>query len=109
MTYVVTDACIGVKDQSCMEVCPESCIFSEDIDDISYIDPNRCIDCGLCKEACAVGAIFADFALPKAQAEFLALNDYWFKHKTGVRERIKEIAAEVGAPVAPVAPVAPRL
>lgn len=101
MTYVITEACIGVKDQSCMEVCPESCVFSEDIDDMSYIDPNRCIDCGVCMEACAMGAIYPDFALPKASLEFLALNDYWFKHKTGVRARVLEIAADVGSPIAP--------
>lgn len=102
MTYVVTEACIGVKDQSCMEVCPEFCIFSEDVDDISFIDPNRCTDCGVCKEACAMGAIFRDVSVPKASVEFIALGEYWFRHKTGVRARIKEIAADVGAPIAPI-------
>ncbi len=104
MTYVITEACIGVKDQSCVEVCPESCIFSEDIDEISTIDPNRCTDCGLCMEACAVGAIYPDIAVPRASREFIALSDYWFKHKTGVRKRILEIAEDVGAPVAPRSP-----
>lgn len=85
-----------------MEVCPEFCIFSEDVDDISFIDPNRCTDCGVCKEACAMGAIFRDVSVPKASVEFIALGEYWFRHKTGVRARIKEIAADVGAPIAPI-------
>ncbi|MFN3231164.1 MAG: indolepyruvate ferredoxin oxidoreductase subunit alpha [Alphaproteobacteria bacterium] len=98
MTYVVTEACIGVKDQACMEVCPEFCIFAEDADVMSFIDPNRCSDCGACAEACSMGAIFSDKALPRASEEFLAINAYWFKHKTGVRQRITEIAEETGAP-----------
>ncbi len=98
MTYVVTEACIGVKDQACMEVCPEFCIFAEDEDLMSFIDPNRCTNCGACAEACSMGAIFADVNVPKGSLEFIAINDYWFKHKTGVRTRIAEIAEETGAP-----------
>ena len=30
-------------------------------------------------------------ALPAASREFLGLNDYWFRHKTGVRARVREI------------------
>ena len=26
MTYVITEACIGVKDRSCVDVCPVDCI-----------------------------------------------------------------------------------
>jgi len=101
MTFVVTEACIGVKDQSCMEVCPEYCIYSEEPDLMSFIDPNRCTNCGACAAACTMGAIFPDVAIPRASREFIAINDYWFKHKTGVRQRIREIAAEIGAPTAP--------
>ena len=96
MTYVVTEACIGVKDQACMEVCPEYCIYSEDVDDMSFIDPNQCTDCGVCMAACTIQAIFSDLNIPKASVEFIALNDIWFKRRTGVRQRIKEIAAELG-------------
>lgn len=101
MTYVVTEACIGVKDQACMEVCPEYCIFAEDEDLMSFIDPNQCTDCAVCLEACTIGAIFADDRIPKESVEFIAINEVWFKHKTGVRERILEIAEEVGSPVPP--------
>jgi NAD-dependent dihydropyrimidine dehydrogenase PreA subunit len=27
MTYVITEPCIGTKDQSCVEVCPVDCIY----------------------------------------------------------------------------------
>ncbi|MGE0666271.1 MAG: 4Fe-4S dicluster domain-containing protein [Sphingomonadales bacterium] len=96
MTYVITEACIGVKGEGCMEVCPEYAIFSEPADDMSFIDPNRCTDCGACMAACVVGAIFPGTRVPNASAEFLGINDYWFKHKTGVRERVREIGLALG-------------
>lgn len=96
MAYVVTEACIGVKGQGCMEVCPEFCIFTEPVDDMSYIDPARCTDCGACMEACVVNAIFPDQGVPRSSSEFIHLNESWFRHKTGVRKRVREIAVEIG-------------
>lgn len=96
MTYVVTEACIGVKGEACMEVCPEFCIFSEPADDMSFIDPNKCTDCGVCMAACVVGAIYPAWEVPAASTEFVALNEYWFKHKTGVRKRVRELAPAFG-------------
>lgn len=101
MTYVVTEACIGVKGEACMEVCPEFCIFSEPADLMSFIDPARCNNCGACLEACVVSAIYPDNRLPTASAEFALLNASWFRQRTGVRQRITEIAVEIGAPIAP--------
>ncbi|MGI9328794.1 MAG: 4Fe-4S dicluster domain-containing protein [Pseudomonadales bacterium] len=96
MTYVVTEACIGVKGEACMEVCPEFCIFTEPEDHMTYIDPARCIDCGACMAACVVGAIFPEPGVPRASTEFIHLNESWFRHKTGVRNRVREIADEMG-------------
>ncbi len=96
MTYVVTETCIGVKGEACMEVCPEHCIFSEPVDDMSFIDPARCTNCGACMAACVVGAIYPEEALPRDSAEFVYINRDWFRHRTGVRQRVREIAAEIG-------------
>ncbi len=30
MTYVIAEPCIGVKDSSCVEVCPVDAIFADD-------------------------------------------------------------------------------
>ncbi len=79
-----------------MAVCPEFCIFSEPEDDMSFIDPARCTDCGACMEACVVNAIYPEDALPKASREFTHINASWFGHKTGVRARVREIAEEMG-------------
>ena len=96
MTYVVTETCIGVQGEACMEVCPEFCIFSEPADHMSYIDPARCTDCGACAAACVVEAIYPADQVPKASREFVHINEAWFGHKNGVRNRVKELATELG-------------
>ena len=100
MTYVVTEACIGVRGEACMEVCPEFCIFSEPEDLMSFIDPARCTSCGACMEACVVNAIYPDSRLPAGSREFRSINESWFRRRAGVRKRIYEIALEIGAPIA---------
>ena len=51
----VTDACQGCLAQPCKEVCPRDAI--EIYNGKSHIDPEKCIKCGKCKDACAYGAI----------------------------------------------------
>jgi ferredoxin len=94
MTFVVTEACIGVNDQSCIAVCPEDCIVSRLADRISVIDPARCTNCNVCFEACVVGAIFPEELVPPESKEFIALNALWFEDKEAMRARIQEIIDE---------------
>ena len=72
MPYVVTEPCIGVKDKSCMTVCPVDCIY--EIDNMVVIHPDECIDCGLCEPECPVTAIFVDTDVPEQWAEFIEKN-----------------------------------
>ena len=58
MTYVITEPCIGTKDQSCVEVCPLDCIY--DAGDHFMINPEECIDCGACEPECPVEAIYPE-------------------------------------------------
>ena len=46
MTYIITEPCIDVKDQSCVEVCPVDCIHSDEEARILYVNPDECIDSG---------------------------------------------------------------
>ena len=46
MAYVIVQPCIGLKDASCVEVCPVDCIHSDDASEMYFIDPDECIDCG---------------------------------------------------------------
>ncbi|MEO1061050.1 MAG: 4Fe-4S binding protein [Actinomycetota bacterium] len=88
MTYVIAEACVGVKDQSCVEVCPVDCIHTEHADEICYIDPDACIDCDACLVACPVGAIYAEADVPAASAPWTAINADWFRDKAATRARV---------------------
>ena len=46
-----------------------------------YIDPEECIDCDACVEACPVDACFAEDQLPDEWAEFAQRNAAYFAGK----------------------------
>jgi NAD-dependent dihydropyrimidine dehydrogenase PreA subunit len=97
MAYVITQPCIDVKDKSCVDVCPVSCIYieSDDLDHKLYIHPDECIDCGACEPECPVTAIFEESAVPDEWKEFIELDKRWTTggedDKNAVRARIAEI------------------
>ena len=102
MTFVITQPCIDVQDQSCVEVCPVDCIhFEEGEDRMLYIDPVACIDCGACEPACPVDAIFDEPDLPDDQAHFTAINELWYSDAPAARAQAGGGAAPAAAPPAP--------
>ena len=70
MAYTITQPCIDVKDHACVEVCPVECIHPGDYkgQEFMIIDPEVCINCGLCLPECPVGAIVASEDEDKAYA-----------------------------------------
>ncbi len=80
MTYVITKACIGVKDASCVEVCPVRCISTTDAEEMYFIDSETCINCSYCEPVCPVNAIFDEFKVPSDQREFLRKNREFFQN-----------------------------
>jgi ferredoxin len=72
MTYVVTDKCIRCKYTDCVEVCPVDCFHEGP--NMLVIDPDGCIDCGLCVPECPVEAILTADEVPEARRDFVALN-----------------------------------
>jgi len=58
MTYVVTDNCIACKYTDCVEVCPVDCFYEGE--NMLVINPDECIDCGVCEPECPADAIKAD-------------------------------------------------
>lgn len=60
MTYVVTDACVKCKYTDCVEVCPVDCFYEGE--NFLAINPDECIDCGVCEPECPVDAIKPDTA-----------------------------------------------
>ena len=58
MTYVVTDACVRCKYMDCVEICPVDCFYEGE--HMLVINPEECIDCGVCVPECPVDAIKAE-------------------------------------------------
>ncbi|RMH10963.1 MAG: ferredoxin family protein [Planctomycetota bacterium] len=86
MTHVITEPCEGTKDTGCVEVCPVDCIHpTKDEPDFEtekmlYIDPDTCIDCGLCVDECPVQAIYQDEDLPEEYQQYIQINlEYYQK------------------------------
>ena len=87
MAYVITDLCKGTKDTACVTICPVDAIHPmpgepefETAEQL-YIDPQTCIDCGLCVDECPVRAIFAKEDLPRELRHFEQVNADWYASK----------------------------
>ena len=72
MTFVVTDNCKGCRFTDCVAVCPVDCFHADD--DMLYIDPAECIDCGACVPECPVEAIYDETQVPENQKHWTAVN-----------------------------------
>jgi NAD-dependent dihydropyrimidine dehydrogenase PreA subunit len=79
MPYVITEPCIGVKDASCVDVCPVDCIHTTEDSEQYYINPDQCIDCAACELACPVTAIFHEQDVPEEWKRFTQVNADFFK------------------------------
>lgn len=55
-----------------MTVCPVDCIY--EAEDQVFINPDECIDCGLCEPECPVNAIFVDSDVPPNWKDFIEKN-----------------------------------
>lgn len=72
MTFVVTDNCRKCRFTDCVTVCPVDCFHGDD--EMLYIDPDECIDCGACEPECPVEAIYEESDLPEEKQEWLQIN-----------------------------------
>ena len=77
MAFIVTDSCIECKHTDCVEVCPVDCFYEGP--NFLAINPDECIDCGLCEPECPVDAIYAEDELPPDQIPFIELNEKYSK------------------------------
>ncbi|MFC5472490.1 ferredoxin FdxA [Paraherbaspirillum soli] len=73
MAYVVTENCINCKHTDCVEVCPVDCFYEGP--NFLAINPDECIDCGVCVSECPVEAIMADYEVPDTMTSFIKLNE----------------------------------
>ncbi|WP_179468001.1 4Fe-4S binding protein [Mycolicibacterium vinylchloridicum] len=84
MAFVITQNCC--TDASCVPACPVDCI--RPVPDPSgvgnqmlYIDPAACVDCGACLQVCPVGAIYYEDDLPEGQTKFRDINAEFFDRR----------------------------
>lgn len=66
MTYLVTDNCVKCKHTDCVSVCPVDCFYEGA--NFLAINPDECIDCGVCEPECPVDAIKADSEMSLEEA-----------------------------------------
>lgn len=112
MTYVIAEPCNGVKNATCVDVCPVQCIHSTPDSGQYFIDPEVCIECEQCAVVCPVSAIFLDKELPEKWNSFIEINAGFFAENkvtapdldlaTGARmaQAALDKASELGAAIA---------
>jgi len=72
MTFIVTEPCIKCKYTDCVSVCPVAC-FKEGAN-MLVIDPDECIDCGVCVDECPVTAIYPEEEVPDKWLDYVEIN-----------------------------------
>lgn len=85
MAYVITEPCLGITDRTCQGLCPiEGCIqdgsveFDGKVYEQLFINPDECIDCGMCQPECPVDAIYVADQLPGEWKDFAKINAAFF-------------------------------
>ena len=82
MTYIVNDKCIKCKFTDCVDVCPVDCFYEGE--NMLVINPDECIDCGVCEPECPVGAIVSD--TEDGASDWLELNDRYSREWPNITE-----------------------
>ncbi len=87
MTHVVTERCVKCRYTDCATVCPVECFWETEEPAMLVIDPDTCIDCGLCIPECPVHAIYTEDELPEPYAEWTQKNADLFGGGTNITEK----------------------
>src|SRR5215471_21484847 len=101
MAYVIAEPCVGTKDTACVDACPVDCIHPKKdepnhaTEELLYIDPVECIDCGACVPVCPVSAIFALDDLPEKWRQYAELNESYVKGGQIHARRVRQAATQV--------------
>ncbi|QJI29877.1 ferredoxin family protein [Pseudomonas sp. ADAK18] len=90
MTYVVTDNCIQCRHTNCVDICPADAFHLGP--NFIVINPQECVDCGLCLPECPEEAIAPENRLDDSNRHFIELNAELVKHWPVILQRIPPLA-----------------
>lgn len=79
VTFIIMSPCVGIKDGTCVDVCPVDCIHEGET--MFYIDPVECIACALCETICPVDAIRHIDEVPEEEVSYIKKNEDFFVDK----------------------------
>jgi ferredoxin len=97
MAYVIALPCVDNNDQACIEVCPVDCITADtSVDRKFYVDPEVCIDCGACADACPNEAIFRSDELPAEWSPFMRIDATWYRDPRAARASVDQLLPRAG-------------
>ena len=82
MTHLVDSKCINCKHTTCVSVCPVDCFYEGP--NMLVINPEECIDCGVCIPECPEEAIFQTDDITNA----------WYKHNEYFADKWSNITEE---------------
>jgi ferredoxin len=77
MAFIITEPCIDIKDGDCTKVCPVACIYEGGR--MFYIQPDECVNCGLCESICPVDAIRDERDAEGGETPYIAVNREFFE------------------------------
>ena len=87
MTHTVTERCVNCRYTDCATVCPVECFWEIDDPAMLVIDPDVCIDCGLCIPECPVHAIYTEEEVPEPYKGWTQKNADLFEAGTNLTEK----------------------
>lgn len=89
MPYVITKKCLGEQYATCATVCPVDCIHPGDYqgEPFMIIDPDVCIECGLCAPECPISAIVENEDIDAEAAKLNRELSPQFKNNPAVTPR----------------------
>jgi len=99
VAHVILGHCC--KDASCVRVCPQNCIHPAPGEDgfasteTLFIDPDSCIDCTACVDACPASAVKSEHALTPAELPYAARNREFFAQASAATRTRSRLVLEL--------------
>lgn len=85
LAHVVTENCTSCRFTDCVSHCPVECFHADG--ERLYINPDVCIDCSACVDACPVHAIYEVIDLPDEKSQWIEINAERVKTLPKIRSR----------------------